>query len=132
MSAASPEPEGLEPICEPFYIARVQHHEYREYLAVPRARRDTRLTLYWNKTNQYDPLAIKVVANADGQPVQLGWVPRGSVAQKICHDCRRENVRMHAQLVAVRNFNPPYRMFLMQILAETRRQASTIRRRFDL
>src|SRR6266403_5747160 len=94
-----------------FNLAGVQFSDYNLVCGKQGLKPGTVLNLTWERSNKYDPLAIRVSYHK----VNLGYVPRGTIYQSECHRIHNKSNKLIAVLTAFNKNNPSWCMITIQI-----------------
>lgn len=92
-------------------ISGVQYGDYQQVL--PKLKAGAKLTLTWERGNNYDPMAIRI----DLDKVKLGYVKGNSEFQRLLHEYREHGIKVVATLVSFNRTNPTWQMLTYKIEA---------------
>lgn len=103
--------DNIKATTHKFFIAGVQHHEYKEALRSMSG--DETLILRAEPTNRFDPNAIRIELNTSDGDVMLGYVPKKFSSEISAKLTIGKN--LECKLVHLDKLAKPWEMFLVQI-----------------
>lgn len=91
-------------------LSGVQYSDYQLCVGI---KADSKLKLYWERSNQYDNMAIRV----EYCGIKIGYIPKGTF-QNLLHEYRERGIKIVATIVSYNRNNPTWYMFTVKCEAK--------------